>query len=249
MAIVGDTRDLPEDLLLSDGYNVAVLQDAVPLLDLSDWSDPDPDVRISVTLDVSLNEYIALANCVDIGRDIAYGDNSGYLWWLWCRAVSSVSPQPPGGGNMEIAVIEERQNQGIDAGDTVGGGWVRRKLNTSVKTYAWLNLDVVNHEFMLQPGTYVIRAISTARGANYTRIALWRDTGLTHMGINGKADAPNNALGMYQINLVYPVTLTSPVTYWIEQYALKTVTNGMGMANNIPGYHETYSSVTIARIA
>ena len=51
------------------------------------WPSADSDEIVDVGLRLSLNEYVALATCVDIGRDIAYGDNSEYLWWLWTRAI------------------------------------------------------------------------------------------------------------------------------------------------------------------
>ena len=56
-------------------------------LTLDGWVTNDPDERVPIVLDVSLNEYVALATCVDVGRDIAYGDNSIYLWWLWVRSL------------------------------------------------------------------------------------------------------------------------------------------------------------------
>lgn len=58
---------------------------------LEDWPTDDPDERIRVVFDLSLNEYVALASSVDVGRDIAYGDNSMYVWWIWCRMVASLS--------------------------------------------------------------------------------------------------------------------------------------------------------------
>lgn len=56
-------------------------------LTLDNWVTSDPDERVPIVLEVSLNEYVALATCVDVGRDIAYGDNSIYLWWIWVRSL------------------------------------------------------------------------------------------------------------------------------------------------------------------
>lgn len=56
-------------------------------LTLDGWVSNDPDERVPIVLDISLNEYVALATCVDVGRDIAFGDNSIYLWWVWVRSL------------------------------------------------------------------------------------------------------------------------------------------------------------------
>ncbi len=55
------------------------------------WPTQDPDEPVSITLNLSLNEYVALASCIDVGSDIAYGDNAIYLWWLWVRSVNSMA--------------------------------------------------------------------------------------------------------------------------------------------------------------
>lgn len=56
-------------------------------IDLSEWPTADSDERIPVILDVSLNEYVALATAIDVGRDISYGDNSILIWYIWVRSI------------------------------------------------------------------------------------------------------------------------------------------------------------------
>lgn len=87
----GSMRKLDFPLNLTEDMESDVGTEIVPIVDLSDWSEPDPDVRIPIVLDLSLNEYIALASAVDVGRDIAYGDNSIYIWWLWVRSLESMA--------------------------------------------------------------------------------------------------------------------------------------------------------------
>jgi len=58
---------------------------------LEDWSTLDSDERINVVLNLSLNEYVALATAIDAGRDLAYGDNSIYIWWVWVRSIVSMA--------------------------------------------------------------------------------------------------------------------------------------------------------------
>jgi len=52
-----------------------------------DFFPADSEERIDVTLNLSLNEYVALATAIDIGRDIGYGENSQEIWWTWIRSV------------------------------------------------------------------------------------------------------------------------------------------------------------------
>ena len=50
------------------------------------WPASDPDERVLIALELSLNEYVALATSVDVGRDIAYNEDSFQIWWIWARA-------------------------------------------------------------------------------------------------------------------------------------------------------------------
>jgi len=52
------------------------------------WATTDPDEQVAITLHLSLNEYVALASAIDVGRDIAYGADSWQIWWIWIRAFS-----------------------------------------------------------------------------------------------------------------------------------------------------------------
>lgn len=72
-AIVGYSPD--------DGFSI------VPL----DGIFPDETTRVPIRLDLSLQEYVALASSVDVGRDIAYGDDSEWIWWIWVRAFRGAS--------------------------------------------------------------------------------------------------------------------------------------------------------------
>lgn len=52
-----------------------------------EWDNIPNDERIAITLNLSLDEYVALASAVDVGRDIAYGQDSELIWWIWNRAL------------------------------------------------------------------------------------------------------------------------------------------------------------------
>ncbi len=45
----------------------------------------DPDERTVIPFLLSLNEYVVLATCIDVGRDIAYPFTSERVTWLWLR--------------------------------------------------------------------------------------------------------------------------------------------------------------------
>lgn len=50
------------------------------------WLTDDPAQRVNVVLNLSLDEFVAIASAIDAGRDIAYGEASEAIWWLWTRA-------------------------------------------------------------------------------------------------------------------------------------------------------------------
>jgi len=47
----------------------------------------DSDEEITVLFRLSLNQFMALATAVDVGSDIAYGDDGIQVWYLWAVAV------------------------------------------------------------------------------------------------------------------------------------------------------------------
>lgn len=55
--------------------------------DLATIFPADPDEITSVVLDLSLNQYVVLASVIDVGRDIAYPENSFGVWLLWVKVL------------------------------------------------------------------------------------------------------------------------------------------------------------------
>lgn len=115
----GDIRPLNFPLNRSADLESETPNDpSVTFLSLDDWNTEDPDERVDIVLNLSLNEYVALATCVDVGRDIAYGDNSLYLWWVWTRSLFSMSIC-----DSIIACINDPESGVSDAiYDLLGGG-------------------------------------------------------------------------------------------------------------------------------
>lgn len=90
MAIESDTspRELGYPL-----YNSADRLESQPVdgdADIFEWETEDPDEKVIIQLELSLNEYVALASAVDVGRDIAYASDSYLIWWIWVRAKTMV---------------------------------------------------------------------------------------------------------------------------------------------------------------
>lgn len=51
----------------------------------------DLNEKIPVTFMLSLNEFVALATAVDVGSDIAYGEDGIAVWYLWVASVMCAS--------------------------------------------------------------------------------------------------------------------------------------------------------------
>jgi len=49
----------------------------------------DSDERTTLLLNLSLREFVALATAIDVGSDIAFGEEAVAVWWLWTRSIMS----------------------------------------------------------------------------------------------------------------------------------------------------------------
>lgn len=47
------------------------------------WQTTDNDEKVDITLRLSLNEFVALSSAIDVGMDIAFGEDAISIWWLW----------------------------------------------------------------------------------------------------------------------------------------------------------------------
>src|SRR5882672_633229 len=55
------------------------------------WPD-DPDERVTILFSLSLNEYNVLGSTIDVGSDIAYGEDAIRVTWLWLRNMRCTVP-------------------------------------------------------------------------------------------------------------------------------------------------------------
>lgn len=47
----------------------------------------DSNERVPVVFNLSLNEFVVLASTIDVGSDLAYGEDAIRVWWLWDRVL------------------------------------------------------------------------------------------------------------------------------------------------------------------
>lgn len=78
-----DTRRLCFDLRTSTApKGTAGTASSTPL----DWPFAAHDEETEIVMRLSLDEYVALASCVDVGSDIAYSSDALRVWWIWTKA-------------------------------------------------------------------------------------------------------------------------------------------------------------------
>jgi len=82
-------RDLPYPIDHASNLEVVYEDDREPC-GLPEFPE-DSDERITVLFRLSLNEFVALASAVDVGSDIAYGDDGIKVWWIWVASIMCAS--------------------------------------------------------------------------------------------------------------------------------------------------------------
>lgn len=71
----------------------SVPSDAIDVF-VPQWPTQDPNEAVEVHMEMSFSEFLALAEMIDIGRDIAYGTDLNYGWWLWCKVLKVIGTMP-----------------------------------------------------------------------------------------------------------------------------------------------------------
>lgn len=51
----------------------------------------DSDEKVTVLFRLSLNEFVMLASAIDVGSDIAYGQDALQVWWVWVASLMCAS--------------------------------------------------------------------------------------------------------------------------------------------------------------
>lgn len=55
---------------------------------VQDWPTTDPDEPVELKISITLSEFTKLASSIDVGRDIAFGEETEDIWWLWSRLIT-----------------------------------------------------------------------------------------------------------------------------------------------------------------
>lgn len=85
-----DIRKLPYPLWNSAVIDGDTPNDGTPIFQFT-WPTSDNDEKVVISLELSLNEYVALATSVDVGRDIAFSTDTQWIWWIWSRAFAGAT--------------------------------------------------------------------------------------------------------------------------------------------------------------
>lgn len=85
MAFTAPVRSLPYPLDRASNLEVVVGDDLEPC-GVPNFPE-DSDEKITVLFRLSLNDFVALATAIDVGSDIAYGDDGIKVWYLWMVSV------------------------------------------------------------------------------------------------------------------------------------------------------------------
>lgn len=80
-----DKRPLPFPLDRASNLEV-VVPDDTDVCGIPEFPE-DSDEKITVLFRLSLNDFVALATAIDVGSDIAYGDDGLKIWYLWVASV------------------------------------------------------------------------------------------------------------------------------------------------------------------
>jgi hypothetical protein len=65
--------------------NEIVTDNTDPFCDVPEFPE-DSDEKITVLFRLSLNEFVALSSAIDVGSDVAFGDDAVKIWKLWVTA-------------------------------------------------------------------------------------------------------------------------------------------------------------------
>lgn len=107
---MSDVRPLPFPLNYAQSLT-ALVDEGGETFDLPTFPS-DSNERIDVIMNLSLTEFVKLATSIDVGSDIAYGNEAVAIWYIWVRSIMSESL---------CAKIEECVLTSTGVRDAIGG--------------------------------------------------------------------------------------------------------------------------------
>lgn len=121
-------RPLPYPLDRASNLEVVVPEDTF-VCGIPEFPE-DSDEKIPVVFNLSLNDFVALATSIDVGSDIAYGDDGLKIWYLWVASVmcanfcDEVAECIDNSENVQTALANQIRNNPLLAmaiADAIGG--------------------------------------------------------------------------------------------------------------------------------
>lgn len=191
------------------------------------------------------------ANQIKTGTGSNYTFNNGNAIQLiysdgeskW-HIVNGADTGSGGGTTIKIAIVEDRKTGNTSGGNSSGGSWNTRDLNTIQGNNTFVSLS--SNQFTLDAGTYYFdwhSCFGNVSRAN-TRIRNITDSSTVSVGGHTKHDSgaqPANIGKGY-------TTIASSKTFELQYYVSSSVTDGLGERQN-EGEDEIFSAVTITQIS
>jgi len=151
----------------------------------------------------------------------------------------------------KFAVIEESQAQNTAGGGSTATTWTTRVLNNEVVDSGTI-VSISGNEFTLPAGTYSVFVNSpfvcsaSATGHGRLRLRNVTDASIVQVSAN-HAMFVNTAVNMTMLAIF---TIANTKAFTIQYYITQArATNGLGIALNVSGETETYTQVSIEKIA
>jgi hypothetical protein len=151
-------------------------------------------------------------------------------------------------GGAPMAIFNETQASGTQAGTFTSGSYVKRVLNTTVINDI-TGCSIASSVITLPAGTYFVSAIAPALQVSSHKIRLQNTTDSTTIAISTNANTQNAVI--VQTNAVLNTYFTLAASKNIElqhRCAVTQATYGLGTAATF-GDNEVYSSITITKVA
>lgn len=146
----------------------------------------------------------------------------------------------------DIAIFNETQSSGTEAGTFTSGSFVKRTLNTTVVNNI-TGCSIAASVITLTAGTYYFTGRATAFNVNGNQTRIQNTTASTTVQLGSTMHFAANNTGIALVEGV--VTITASTTFELQHRCSATVAaNGLGAAQSF-GNSEVYSQLSIRRIA
>lgn len=151
-----------------------------------------------------------------------------------------------------IAILEDRKTSGSSGGGCVASDYIVRDLNTERISASFVNLSS-NNQFILQPGTYYIKAEAPAYFIGYHRVNVYNSTDTTYLTDTDSVSNPVTYTGAtvnlpgVSAKLYGRFSILSPKVFsFVHRCSTTKSTDGFGTTFNF-GETEIFSRVFIRR--